>query len=406
MYQKFNSDNIVTKFIKNILNSTNIPMVNVWKPGKPLIKDLFYITDKYIIQAIKNDDGTHADIFNSKYIKIIEPYIWGKQYNGLTTKFVSNNSIYDSNTHYYLGEYLRMVRDLYGIDLMGYYNCWSGVYSDTIRIQNNSFISNNTTSDGLSTLIVPIKFNTLYTIFINSNVPIKIGTCYYKDDKILSSSSQEYSFLNSSNIEKLEVINNCSFYKPYIFKGIPTTTINTEEHSATLLLEQYLTMIVQIPNTLLSSILILEGEYKDINLINNNTHTNALKNQILNYAEPNLEIDDSYYTSALSLTRTFTSDSYAFNDRLLEYLLLNVIDKNDQNSCNIERVQENVSSNNSYIKNGLKYSRENYITGIWDDNLRKFIYDLDKTNKFKKLVVDINGYVDKDTEEVILRGKS
>ena len=60
MYQKFNSDNIVTKFIKNILNSTNIPIVNVWKPGKPLIKDLFYITDKYIIKAIKNDDVKEA----------------------------------------------------------------------------------------------------------------------------------------------------------------------------------------------------------------------------------------------------------------------------------------------------------------------------------------------------------
>ena len=222
----------------------------------------------------------------------------------------------------------------------------------------------------------------------------------------MSSSSQEYSFLNSSNIEKFETINNCSFYKPYIFKGISTANINTEEHSATLLLEQYLTMVVQIPNTLLSSILILEGNYKDINLINNNTHTNTLKNQILNYAEPNLEIDNSYYTSALSLTRTFTSNSYAFNDRLLEYLLLNVIDRNDQNSCNIERVQENVSSNNSYIKNGFKYSKENYIKGVWDDDLRKFIYDLDKTNKFKKLVVDINGYVDKVTEEIILRGKS
>ena len=48
--------------------------------------------------------------------------------------YISNTSYYDSNTHYFLGQYLRMIRDLYNIDLMAYYNCWCGNILDNLRL--------------------------------------------------------------------------------------------------------------------------------------------------------------------------------------------------------------------------------------------------------------------------------
>lgn len=89
-----------------------------------------YITHDYIIKCInepkKDDEIKSIYDLNEEgkpYFEIIEPYIRGKFYKGLTTNFTSNSSLYDSKTHYYLGEYLRMIRDLDDINLMPYYNC-------------------------------------------------------------------------------------------------------------------------------------------------------------------------------------------------------------------------------------------------------------------------------------------
>lgn len=107
-----------------------------------IIRGLTYITPNYIVKCNKSSEGyiiengkikytpksvndTYLDENDNSqpYFEIIEPYIRGKFYKGITTNFVSNSSLYDAKTHYYLGEYLRMIRDLDGINLMPYYNC-------------------------------------------------------------------------------------------------------------------------------------------------------------------------------------------------------------------------------------------------------------------------------------------
>lgn len=157
MFQKYNANNIETKFIKELLRTTYIPIVPIWNLGKKIIAGLTYITPNYIVKCNKSSEGYKIDnegnftyIPNSindtyideedgnkekPYFEIIEPYIRGKFYKGITTNFVSNSSLYDSKTHYYLGEYLRMIRDLDGVNLMSYYNCWDGRYSDKLRFK-------------------------------------------------------------------------------------------------------------------------------------------------------------------------------------------------------------------------------------------------------------------------------
>ena len=55
-------------------------------------------------------------------IEIISPYVhnnYNKCFNSTYTSYISG---YDSETHKYLGNYLRMIRDITNVDLMQYYN--------------------------------------------------------------------------------------------------------------------------------------------------------------------------------------------------------------------------------------------------------------------------------------------
>ena len=50
----FNSDNILTGFIKNLLKSEYIPTLPIWNTNKYLYKDKYYIYNNNIIKAIKD----------------------------------------------------------------------------------------------------------------------------------------------------------------------------------------------------------------------------------------------------------------------------------------------------------------------------------------------------------------
>ena len=51
MLRKFNENNIYSKFIKSLVSSMYIPTLEIWKPGKPIIKGFQYITKNYIVEA-------------------------------------------------------------------------------------------------------------------------------------------------------------------------------------------------------------------------------------------------------------------------------------------------------------------------------------------------------------------
>jgi hypothetical protein len=79
--------------------------------------------------------------------------------------------------------------------------------------------------------------------------------------------------------------------------------------------------------------------------------------------------------------------SYPFADRLMEYLLDNVISNRDEIGEDILRVRKALGENIAYDKDSV----------AWDEYLRKTIYDL-YMNTSATLKQDINGFVDKDVE--------
>lgn len=369
-----------------------------------------------ISQSIKTIYDTNDN--NEPYFDIIEPYIEGEFYRGLTTNYTSNSFLYDSKTHYYLGEYLRFIRDYKKIDLMPYYNCWDGRYSDTLRIITNDndkvLKTSNNLKDGYKTMIVPIKINTKYTIYIDSSLPVEFASIYYDGVNVLNDKQSD----TSSYYKIYDYLHKdyCSFNQPFTYiETEDSTSVNGEATTNINILQNQLVLLIQIPDINTSTVVILEGDYTNTQLINidnkltiNDDGTTKLikkENAICEkyYGKeitelPN-EIQEERFKSPSSLVQVIDGNNYAFSNRLIEYLLLNVIDSTEEISNNIHMIQKQISDYTSQSKLGEKYTNS-YIKGVWDLKMRDHIFKLITQGKTKH-TVDINGFVDKDTERIL-----
>ena len=515
----------------------------------------------------KIEDLGPESTFDSTYFDVIKPYVQGEYYPGVSSNYESNSALYDSNTHYYLGNYLRMLRDINNIDLMQYYNCYSGDMSDSIRIKqsdikeyvyvgrlskyiinrndsftykeagkvseelynstlnyyyadinnnvdikniayhidldnrvvtsnaggsyriseydygktfeiperdsednyytniylitgksgnltinsesnkyyeingggssfwynrtfrwdstaqyciridryyvykNNSYVGssevpwkesneyyalqsidaiyNGKVNDSNKVYIVPIKFNKIYSIYIDSYTPFKIQPVYY--DGVFAKGIYDYS---EDRLIGSTTVNYCSKTQPFIFNSIISIQKSVENVlSTSKLVEDHLVLLVQVPKSNKSPLVVLEGDYSDIGLNNNSLPKLYVGNGCS---------DPLIFKSVPSLTRNLGNVENAFSDRLIEYLMNNVIVKNSSIKNNIERVQSYITSSTALKKLGNVYSKE-IKKDVWDYNMQYYIYNLvtSKNNKFNKLYADINGFIDKDTEFIL-----
>ncbi len=422
MGQLYYQNTIESKFIKELLRTTYLPLVPIYKLGDSVIKGLTYISDNYIVEAIQNYDSNSElqgpqSLLDLNYFKIKEPYILGKFYPSLTSNFISNNSTYDSNTHKYLGNYLRLIRDLYNIDLFPFYNCWSGDYSDNLRFKlindQEYLIDNNEINDGYKMFLIPIRFNQTYTIYLNTNVTIKLGSAYYKNRQLI----------DKENLDRVlpfeyKSYNYVSFSSPIKYR---IDKKDSSDNNANInVLNDYLTLFILLPNN--SKIVVLEGDYNASTFIKTEEKTKIIDNTSITYNTQNIKLVENianfknlnewtsndwsnYFIVRSSLLTDISNTNYAFCNRLIEYLLNNVITSQDRISENIVRVQEYCSSLKNLQQNGSRYTLP-YTKGIWDNQLRKYIYDLVTNNPKYPTITDINGFVDKDSEKIILRGKN
>lgn len=470
MKQKYYVDNLISGFIKCLLWDTYLPTVSIWKPGKAIIKGLTYITfdhnivvaqldftpkkylgeftelpeidptidytncyitlisaDSVLYKIIKNNSWINAsklDIegpqtslsVNSEgdaFFKRYDDYIAGKFYRGISSNYMSNSALYDAKTHYYLGSYLRTYRDLYGINLMPYYNCYSGDVSTNIRINQNErrdsttqaliaksdeLVFDNTVDDGLMTYIVPIKFNQPYTIYLNSSVPFLVKPAYY-DGISLSP------FKDVRGIEvQSTIVRSCSTTHPFVYQPLDYAGNIEAGDTDAKLKEEYLVLLVQVSKSISSSFTVLEGNYSKQTL-DYNAPTVKLPDQILgDVSALSTEVLDEILSPLSSLPYNVDGKNYAFNNRLIEYLLYAPIVINDRIKDNIKRIQETITSDKfkSIFKTSFKGE---YKKDIWNNELRYYLYNIATQNSSQPLRYDINGYVDKDSEFIIDKGR-
>lgn len=443
MFQKYYDTNLVTTFIKNLVSKTYLPNIPIWKPDTRIAKNQIYLTKNYIVKAIKSytpeslGGGPRTDL-DGNYFEILDTYVQNSINHGYCSRYSSNTNYYDSRTHYYLGQYLRMQRDMYDIDLMAFYNCWCGEYDNKLKIQyvldreGKKVYSvteyRNIVGDGTKTLIIPIKYNQEYTIYANTNAPIELMPVLISNGRLLSHC------LDASSKNMYARIESCNFKHPYVFNAIEKRSISN--YSSINDTEKYLKLVLQVSENIKSPIIILEGDYSDCNLFTygefgNNVNAVGFKNNITkciydgntiitdNGTEFNYidypKLIDSYCKTSSFLINKITDTTYAFDDRLVEYLLLNPITSNDEISDNIKKLQQKIGNltfqSDNRIKTlikgkhtqlqNLKFDLSNCLSGHWNNYLRMYLYDLTVQHWKIPKTIGITGFVDKDVENII-----
>ena len=149
--------------------------------------------------------------------------------------------------------------------------------------------------------------------------------------------------------------------------------------------EKYLYLVIQLPVSNKSSITVLEGDYTKTY---NTSKLNGEDIESLGDKEVN-----KILLSKLSLLMINTKNVYAFSDRLIEYLLLNVIDYQDEISKNTLRAQTYM---NLLTKTGIQ-------PGVFDVKTRYYLFKK-YMEENDNIGYDITGFVDKDMEKFITRG--
>lgn len=404
MNYKFNESYLATSYIKELLTNFNLPKCEVWVSDDKCFEDKFYIKDGWIQKYI-----------GSGFWKKIHQYVYGRRYLNITEKFSFKSLNYDIETHNYLGRYLRFIRDYWKLDLMQFYNCFSGEKPNQLNfsIEKCRFSKNS----GDIYYLVPIKFNQKYTIALSSNKPIELA-CILYDNKLNNENIIDYSTDTkikdkyiSSELATLSYkkVNNPNFFNPFIFST--ENILNDYNLKYTVASKSdSLKLILKLPSNFKSSIVVLEGDYRDgvSHLIGNFKESiRKIQNDgsVISYpAENTLKFTNNFKISSnidincgrLSLLQYNDNVSYPFADKLIEFLSGNVICQTDQCAQNIERVQNSINSSLLGYK------------GLWTNKIRSKIISLllsqksnSKVNSIINNTLDMSYYVDKDTESAL-----
>ena len=393
MFQDFNTDTIESRFIKNLIYNTPIPIFKTIRKGDWMTYDCSYIYKRNLMRCTKSGIFYGNAAQSSKY-KIVSNYIFGNYYPTFTEKYSSHNNYYDYKTHEMLGNYLRCYRDIYGIDLMPFYNCFSGHYTDAFYIQGDKVIEEHNSLYKVA--LFPVRFNAEYTICLDCSDTVSIIPLMLSNETpIITVFGGALRDLSSYIMPQSKSFSNTSFKVPFKYSvDISQVDAGREDSRGNISValqqnERHLYLALQLPASNTSSILVLEGDYTklDTNTVIDKAAWPTLTSKQIN----------EIYLSPLSLMYFNDGNSYAFSNRLMEYLLLNVVTS-----------EETIDNNISLFEQGQYTIGENITSGVWKDDIRYNAFNYYKNNYHRDLVLrfrDINGFMDKDMERLILGGK-
>ena len=351
-------------------------------------------------------------------------YTYGQKILNYTKNLQIQNTVYDSYTHEYLGDYLRFHRDFANINLMPLYNCFSNRACPHLDISfpvGASYTASFKTDQSFEATLykyymIPVKFFKNYTIAIDSSADVEVCCCIY----------DEYYNKDTDFIEVPKLTYQCfsgmQFKTPVLYSKLQNLNSQVEDSESDLCqYEENLKLILKLPATNSSSIVILEGDYTTyndagvlhctqaiesfangkVNKINANTITydTALKSEnktIINYDHPEAcEFLADKLITPLQLLRSNTGESYPFADRLIEYLSGNAITEAEEIEDNIIRAKAVIKNN----CNSAVYAIDD-SNGVWESVLQCLTYDyLNEKHSFHDINHDILGFIDKDVEK-------
>lgn len=425
MKQRFFVDTIESSFIKNLLHSTPLPIFNTITDGEYIFEKKAYIYKKQIIKCSKSGYFLHTPEDQIGAVlseqKIVGQFVFGKDIPQITERFHSKYSYYDTNTHEWLGQYLRCYRDIFNINLMPFYNCYSGRYLSGYKLKDDG-IYEDLRSTTYKIYQVPIKFNRTYTIAVDSEYAVHLCPAFIKGGSFVQMNMGGekfdlterflYAAYDSGSGILLTSHHSTSFVKPFTFK-VDITDFNSSAMSGVRIqdYEKDLYLLIQVASNNESSLVVLEGDYtKTVDRISmpymrtylNKNETTITKDDYtwLNFPSKRFnpdnmdDISDERFNelmlSKLSLLQLNDQVRYPFANRLIEYLLLNVIDSNDEIPENVLRVQNRTALLDNKIS----------VQDVWDNYLRDYVFRCEINDRYTRLL-DLNGFVDKDAEKTM-----
>lgn len=416
---KFESDNIIVGFIKNLLTEFKLPTPKVYNydTNDYAVDGQLYIKDDYVCQYNKTKDE-FIQLFRFDLDSIPQNYY-------KTLKFTGVN--YDTHTHEYLGNYLRFIRDYKGLNLMPLYNCFSNSFPKQVALKldideetEEQSISSDTTyelyinpeDEKYKVLMLPVKMNQSYTIAIDCKMPYEIFCGFY--GKAFNTTTTEFW------TKTLLKVPSSSFSTPFIYDKLNLENFKNlalRQYRLGVMKEDDLKLFIKLPSTNKSSIVVLEGNYLNNNDWNLNlplgNSFDIFKPQY-NYSILNFEPDfedcdgiinpipdvkyDNLIISNLQLLKLNSEVNYPFADRLIEYLVQNVISPLDDISDNIKRLQWILYDRYLEGKTTTGIDRIGKTYGIWNDKYVAILYKVAIEEGLINSKSDILGYVDKDIE--------
>lgn len=476
---EFDNNHIFTGFLKQFLASFCLPTCKVYtrefakyaiEHGKedPRIVESFDVINSARL-PVRISYLKDSEVFNFFRDQTTGKTSWKKQANifytkdshipGLTRRLKSPGTSYDTETHEYLGDFLRFVRDYYGINLMSLYNCFNNkeirniLFSKTAtktkldedgnEVSYKQEVTRFDSNDSRYKIYaLPVKLFEKYTIAIDCDRGLELFCGLYKNT--LDTSDKAINLLDKTYMK----ISSTSFKHPFLYdklqidnwtrereqglteNDIPVLQDNTKISRCDLLSrEQDLKLFLKIPFNCKSTITILEGDYLNCNdflytpgVLPEGLIT-PLKREIWDYKSNHTVINfehrhelqkiDYKLISRSQLLALNTGKSYPFSDRLIEYLTGSATTPVDGIHDNIQRAQEVMKQNGFYFK----------INGLWENQMQKIVYNyminegpfelnsngnlIDKKSGLhpklgyvsKSFLYDVLGYIDKDVEK-------
>ena len=427
MFQKFYTDTIIGRFIKHLLSVEKIPYLNIVSDYDILIKDCLYIYKNYVIKCVttgKLSVSPTEELYPSDKLypsvvlfpnsgeqlaqfKVIR-FLNSQQDKRFSYSYMSTKNYYDSETHRFLGEYLRFLKGMYHLDLMPFYNCYNQDLIDNIQLRkdtanvilypNEKLYPSNYLKPGVNrqsvttyelsetetstkVLCIPIKFNKTYTIAIECNSSVILRGVILSNNHLVKDSKSTNTYLadHSDLVASYRVKQFTRFSEPFTYSI----------HTASPLLykqEKNLRLLIQLPASNRSSITVLEGDYTKLDTVNT---TNTEKGTVRIYN----------IFKNLSLLQSNTYESYAFSDRLIEYLLQNVICNQDGLTGNISRAQIALRSVDKEFDSLFD---SNCALGVWDNYTSNAVSRFIDNCSEKYYLLDQDGNINKDVESLFV----
>ena len=202
MLQEFNKVSTTSNLIKNLLISTYLPLIRTVRDFDYLLADRLYIYKCNIIKCTKSGyivTGYQYVNFNGKRaeFRVLAEYYFGEQNEKLCTNYISNSEGYDSITHERLGKYLRSLRDMYDLNLMPLYNCFSnqilrGHYIKCTGDYSRDRVEKTSADYNTKIYKVPIRFNTDYTLCIENVGVTTIAPAFIKNNNLMKLNNNKF----------------------------------------------------------------------------------------------------------------------------------------------------------------------------------------------------------------------